>query len=90
MQIIEFPIFPINSIDQTLVLLDILCSAFLNGLKKLLILRFDRLLLHLVLLDELLHLTRLDFEVVEFLDIFVVVFLHLLLGVISNLLGLEK
>jgi hypothetical protein len=90
MQIIEFPIFPINSIDQTLVLLDILCSAFLNGLKKLLILRFDRLLLHLVLLDELLHLTRLDLEVVEFLDIFVVVFLHLLLGVISNLLGLEK
>lgn len=48
-----------DSVNKTLILLNILSSAILNSFKELLIFSFNSLLLELVLLNELLHLTSL-------------------------------
>ena len=79
LKVIKFFIFLMDSIDQPLVLLNVSGSSLLDGFEQLLIFGFDSLLLHLMLLNKLLHFAGLYFKIIELLNILVVVLLHLLL-----------
>jgi hypothetical protein len=59
LKVIKILVFSMDSVNKTLILLNILSSAILNSFKELLIFSFNSLLLELVLLNELLHLTSL-------------------------------
>jgi hypothetical protein len=61
--VVEFPVFRDDLVDELLVLLNVLGSAILDCFQELDVLLLNLLLLGLMLLDQLLHLPNLRFEI---------------------------
>ena len=86
--ILKFSVFSLDRINDRSVLMLVISTTELNRVLDLQVCFVDLSLSLLTIFDHLFHLFHLSFQVIELFIIFFLVLLHLLLRLVSCLLGL--